>query len=52
METARSFFRPEFLNRIDDFVVFQPLDGQQITRIVQLQVGGRLWCWLHQSVSF
>lgn len=38
MGAARQVFRPEFLNRIDDFVVFQPLDQQQIMRIVDLQV--------------
>jgi ATP-dependent Clp protease ATP-binding subunit ClpB len=32
-----SHFRPEFLNRIDDVVLFRPLGMEQIERIVDLQ---------------
>ncbi len=31
-------FRPEFLNRLDDIVVFQPLSEEQIARIVEIQM--------------
>jgi len=31
-------FRPEFLNRIDDIIVFRPLGQEQIERIVELQL--------------
>ncbi|MBX3147038.1 MAG: ATP-dependent chaperone ClpB [Gemmatimonadales bacterium] len=34
----RSHFRPEFLNRVDDIVVFHPLSEAHIGRIVELQV--------------
>jgi ATP-dependent Clp protease ATP-binding subunit ClpB len=34
----RATFRPEFLNRIDDIVVFRPLGREQIDRIVDLQL--------------
>ena len=34
-----SQFRPEFLNRIDEVIRFQPLDLDQIRRIVDLQLG-------------
>ncbi|XXF80452.1 ATP-dependent Clp protease ATP-binding subunit [Myxococcaceae bacterium GXIMD 01537] len=34
MVALRSHFRPEFLNRIDDIIVFHPLDREQIRRIV------------------
>jgi ATP-dependent Clp protease ATP-binding subunit ClpB len=34
----RQAFRPEFLNRIDDIVIFQPLSHLQITKIVDLQM--------------
>ncbi len=34
----RSHFRPEFLNRVDDIVVFHPLSERDIARIVDLQV--------------
>lgn len=38
MEAARAKYRPEFINRIDEFIVFQPLNPQQICEIVKLQV--------------
>jgi ATP-dependent Clp protease ATP-binding subunit ClpB len=31
-------FRPEFLNRVDDIVVFHPLGREQLTRVVDLQL--------------
>ncbi len=31
-------FRPEFLNRVDDIIIFQPLTKEQISKIVGLQV--------------
>lgn len=34
----KATFRPEFLNRIDDIVVFQPLSQAQIARIVKFQM--------------
>jgi len=34
----RELFRPEFLNRIDDIVLFRPLGKEQIERIVDLQL--------------
>jgi ATP-dependent Clp protease ATP-binding subunit ClpB len=36
---VREAFRPEFLNRVDEIIVFEPLDKQEIARIVDLQVG-------------
>ena len=35
---VRQQFRPEFINRIDEFIVFQALDKLQIAQIVRLQV--------------
>ena len=37
-ETLRTRFLPEFLNRIDETIVFQPLDREQVSRIVELQL--------------
>jgi ATP-dependent Clp protease ATP-binding subunit ClpB len=34
----QAHFRPEFLNRVDDIVLFTPLVLQQIERIVELQL--------------
>jgi ATP-dependent Clp protease ATP-binding subunit ClpB len=33
-------FRPEFLNRIDETIVFHPLSKDQLTRIVDVQLAG------------
>ncbi len=38
MAALRQTFRPEFLNRIDDIVLFQPLGKQQIESIIELQM--------------
>ncbi|XP_049346071.1 chaperone protein ClpB3, chloroplastic [Solanum verrucosum] len=38
MDAARAVFRPEFMNRVDEYIVFQPLDRDQISRIVRLQL--------------
>ncbi len=37
-QALRQHFRPEFLNRVDDIVVFRPLGREQIVRIVDLQL--------------
>ena len=38
MGVLREHFRPEFLNRIDDVVVFHPLDEEQLTHIIDLRL--------------
>jgi ATP-dependent Clp protease ATP-binding subunit ClpB len=38
LAALREIFRPEFLNRIDDIVMFSPLGKAQIERIVELQL--------------
>jgi ATP-dependent Clp protease ATP-binding subunit ClpB len=40
LEVVSGHFRPEFLNRIDEIVVFQPLGRAEIRQIVTLQVNG------------
>ncbi|WP_440996583.1 ATP-dependent chaperone ClpB [Arhodomonas sp. SL1] len=37
MDVVGQQFRPEFINRIDDVVVFHPLDRRQIRRITEIQ---------------
>jgi ATP-dependent Clp protease ATP-binding subunit ClpB len=37
-EALRAHFRPEFLNRIDETIIFDRLDDRQITRIVDIQL--------------
>jgi ATP-dependent Clp protease ATP-binding subunit ClpB len=39
MHELRNTLRPEFLNRIDEVVIFAPLDRDQITAIVNIQLG-------------
>ena len=39
METVGTHFRPEFVNRIDDLVVFHPLAREHIRKIVDIQLG-------------
>jgi ATP-dependent Clp protease ATP-binding subunit ClpB len=39
MEIVTQSFRPEFINRIDDIVVFHPLGAAQIRAIVDIQLG-------------
>jgi len=39
-EALRAHFRPEFLNRVDDVVIFESLSRAQIGRIVEIQLGG------------
>jgi ATP-dependent Clp protease ATP-binding subunit ClpB len=39
MAELRAHFRPEFLNRVDDVVLFTPLSMLQLERIVELQLG-------------
>jgi ATP-dependent Clp protease ATP-binding subunit ClpB len=34
----REHFRPEFLNRVDDVIVFRPLTEEQLTKIVDIQL--------------
>ena len=38
MEIVGQHFRPEFINRIDDIVVFHPLAREELHRITQIQV--------------
>ena len=40
MEMLRQTVRPEFLNRIDEIIMFRPLDQKQIRDIVGLQIEG------------
>ncbi len=38
MDSLKQTFRPEFLNRVDDIVVFHPLDDKELTHIVDLRL--------------
>jgi ATP-dependent Clp protease ATP-binding subunit ClpB len=38
MAELKKHFRPEFLNRVDDVIIFQSLDESELTRIVDIQL--------------
>jgi ATP-dependent Clp protease ATP-binding subunit ClpB len=38
MDAVRAHFRPEFLNRVDEIIVFKPLTQEQIAAIVDIQL--------------
>ena len=38
LDSLRKTFRPEFLNRVDDIIVFNPLNKEHLTQIVDLQI--------------
>jgi ATP-dependent Clp protease ATP-binding subunit ClpB len=38
MQDLKAFFRPEFLNRVDEIVIFNPLTKKLLARIVDIQV--------------
>ncbi|HYL09909.1 MAG TPA: ATP-dependent chaperone ClpB [Candidatus Acidoferrales bacterium] len=40
MEALRAAFRPEFLNRVDEIVIFNPLGAAQLEKIVDLLLAG------------
>jgi ATP-dependent Clp protease ATP-binding subunit ClpB len=46
LQIVGQHFRPEFINRVDDVVVFHPLGREHIRRIVDIQLG-----YLHQRLA-
>ena len=46
MEVVGQHFRPEFINRVDEAVVFHPLGREQIRAITEIQIG-----YLHQRLA-
>ena len=46
MDVVGKHFRPEFINRVDDVVVFHPLSRKHIRRIVDIQLG-----YLHDRLA-
>jgi ATP-dependent Clp protease ATP-binding subunit ClpB len=38
LDEVRAYFRPEFVNRIDEIVVFEPLGREEIGAIVEIQL--------------
>jgi ATP-dependent Clp protease ATP-binding subunit ClpB len=38
MKALRAHFKPEFLNRVDDFIIFNPLSTEELTKIIDLRL--------------
>ncbi|HTR43261.1 MAG TPA: ATP-dependent chaperone ClpB [Pseudomonadales bacterium] len=38
MSELKKHFRPEFLNRVDDVIIFQSLDEEELSKIVEIQI--------------
>jgi ATP-dependent Clp protease ATP-binding subunit ClpB len=38
LDTVRETFRPEFLNRLDEIIVFHPLSRQEMRQIIDIQL--------------
>ena len=45
------YFRPEFLNRVDDVVVFKPLSPRELEKIVEIQLGRVIELAAQQDVA-
>jgi len=52
MEIVAQHFRPEFINRVDDVVVFHPLQREQIHAIAQIQLEGLKQRLLEHDMGF
>lgn len=53
MADVKRFFRPEFLNRIDEIIVFKPLEQKDLRQIVDIllqdltkRLGEKAWPWI------
>jgi len=46
MSVVRATFKPEFLNRLDDVIVFDALSTEELSEIVDLQVARLTGGWL------
>jgi ATP-dependent Clp protease ATP-binding subunit ClpC len=51
MMLARAHFRPEFLNRIDETVLFHALDRTQLRRITELMLAQTAVRLAHQGIT-
>ena len=38
MEALHGHFKPEFLNRVDDIIIFHPLGKEELVKIVELRL--------------
>ncbi len=48
MEDLKAFFRPEFLNRVDEIIMFHSLNKELLIKIVEIQID-RMKCYLKEK---
>ncbi len=51
MKEIERFFRPEFINRLDDVIVFRPLTREDLVRIVEYETGKLLKRLAAQNIT-
>jgi len=51
MKEIERFFRPEFINRLDEVIVFRPLGRADLVNIVELEVGKVAERLSHQGIT-
>jgi ATP-dependent Clp protease ATP-binding subunit ClpC len=51
MKEIERFFRPEFINRLDDVIVFRPLTKEDLVGIIELEVGKVSQRLVHQGIT-
>lgn len=52
MEIVRSHFRPEFLNRVDDIIIFHRLNQEMMAKIISIQIDRMLATLKSKNISF
>ncbi|HEY3130495.1 MAG TPA: ATP-dependent chaperone ClpB [Acidobacteriota bacterium] len=50
-EALRAHFKPEFLNRIDDIIIFKRLGSEQLREIVSIQLNGLARLFAHRNIE-
>ncbi|OQA04419.1 MAG: Chaperone protein ClpB [bacterium ADurb.Bin400] len=51
MELVRSHFRPEFLNRVDDIIIFHRLSEEMMGKIIEIQIDRMLASLKQRNIS-
>ena len=52
MEEVKLMFKPEFINRIDEIIVFDPLQKEQLLQIVDLMLKDTIKALKEKDISF
>ena len=52
MDSLKEVFRPEFLNRVDEIIVFNSLNKEELLQIVDLMLTDTVKALKHKDISF